>query len=329
MKKYLFTGAVILACICIIISVAYACVSLDVDSDYAVYVKVGNTAYIDAWVYAGGPVYNPGGWIWTWPAAFGSHQQSDTDYDSTSWSTCYTTGIYDINMDGYGPNGHDSDHTKVYVINLEIEDNPPNRDTPEYIAYQTGMNVYYKIEPTSGWTADEVRLYIKDSSSEIIKYVPLSTALGEQTAYWDGKNARGQWAEPGQYTAQIRVRKYATYIWSDTHTFYVQSVQNVQIIVVIEDPKVNDVCSGLNQYTGSLVFELNGTVIPNSNLSLQQTYEYDDGDPNPILTNLQITYCPSASELIIPGENVVKIDIDDIVDNHMDQVVQTFQLPLN
>jgi len=223
MNRYFLTGAVILACCCII-SIAYACVDLEIDSDYKVYGKVGNYIYVDAWVYEGGPAYQDQ-WNWTWPAAFGNDYQSDGEYDSTSWSTCDTAGQYTIGVNATGPNGYDSDSSQVYVIDPEIENNPPNRDTPEYIAYQTGMNVYYKIEPTSGWTPSEVRLYIKDSSSELIKYVPLSTGLGEQTAYWDGKHTRGWWAESGQYTAQIRVRIYGTYIWSDTHTFYVINVQ--------------------------------------------------------------------------------------------------------
>lgn len=225
MNKYLLTGVVILACICIVISIAYACLDLDIDSDYKVYVKVDNTVYVDAWVYAGGPVYTQNGWIWTWPAAFGDDDQYDTEDESTSWSVCDTAGAYEIRVDAGGPNGEDSDTTQVYVIDPEIEDNPPNRDTPEYTEYQTGMNVYYKIEPTSGWTPSDVRLYIEDSSSELIKYVALSNGLGEQTAYWDGKHTRGWWAEPGQYTAKIRVRIYGTYIWSSAHTFYVLDVE--------------------------------------------------------------------------------------------------------
>jgi len=178
-------------------------------------------------------------------------------------------------VDADGPNGYDYDHTKVYVIDAEIEDNPPNRDTPEYIAYQTGTNIYYKIEPTSGWTPSEVRLYIKDSSSEIIRYVTLSNGVGEQTASWDGKNTRGQWAEPGQYTAQIRVRIYSTYIWSDTHTFY---ILNVQITEPDGDPEYDYQFSFNSAGTGVCVIpetgQLTGTTgIPALNADLKWTLE--------------------------------------------------------
>jgi len=230
MNRYLLNGAVILACICIIISIAYACVSLSIDAYSSVYIGAGNIAYLHAWVSAGGPAYE---WNWIWPSGFNVTYLSDDQTDSYRHAWCDTAGIYDINVDADGPNGYDYDHTKVYVIDAEIEDNPPNRDTPEYIAYKTGMNVYYKIEPTSGWTPSEVRLYIKDSSSEIIRYVTLSNGVGEQTAYWDGKNTRGQWAEPGQYTAQIRVGIYSTYIWSDTHSIKVFDVELPGVLLIL------------------------------------------------------------------------------------------------
>lgn len=50
-------------------------------------------------------------------------------------------------------------------------------------------------------------------------------------------------------------------------------------------------------------------------------------DGEQITTKLKVTYVPSCSELNLPGSNTVKVDIDDMVSNHMDQVVKMFQLP--
>jgi len=233
MNRYLLTGAVILACICIIISIAYACVSLNIDAYYKECVKPGNTVYLHAWVYEGGPV---SGWNWIWPSGFNITYADSDETDSYRQAYCNTVGLYEIGVEATGPNGYDSESTIVYVIDLEIENNPPNRDTPEYIAYQAGMNVYYKIEPDSGWTPDEVKLYIKDvSSGSTFRELTLSNGVGEQTAYWNGQNVRSQWAEPGQYTARIRIRESGTYLWTDYHTFEV-----VDVDVEMELEKVGD-----------------------------------------------------------------------------------------
>jgi hypothetical protein len=44
------------------------------------------------------------------------------------------------------------------------------------------------------------------------------------------------------------------------------------------------------------------------------------------VTSIKVSYKPSYSELYLSGDNTVKIDIDDMVGNHMDQRVHTFQL---
>jgi len=95
----------------------------------------------------------------------------------------------------------------------------------------------------------------------------------------------------------------------------------VNITVNLEDPQVNGVRSGLDEST--LRFELNGVVIPNSSLTIGRTYELIDGEN--VLTNMSISYHPSGSELTF-GTNTVKVDIDDMVDNHMPQLVQTFEI---
>lgn len=101
------------------------------------------------------------------------------------------------------------------------------------------------------------------------------------------------------------------------------TVLKVDIAVDLEDQEVNGVRSGLKQDT--LKFDLNGNVIPNSSLTLIPTTVMVDGE---VITNkLKVTYVPSLSELNRPGSNTVKVDIDDMVENHMDQLVNTFQLP--
>jgi len=127
MNRYLLTGAVILACICIIISIAYACVYLDIDAEYEQYVGVGDTVYISAWVNEGGPVNE---WYWDWPAAFGQDYQYDTDYDSDSWSSSNTAGKYTIEVEATGPNGEDDDETVVYVVDVSL--NPSKEYVPLY-----------------------------------------------------------------------------------------------------------------------------------------------------------------------------------------------------
>jgi hypothetical protein len=100
-------------------------------------------------------------------------------------------------------------------------------------------------------------------------------------------------------------------------------IVKVDIVVDLEDQEVNGVRSGLKE--DSLKFELNGTTIPYSSLTLQPTMETVDGDQ--ITTKLKVTYTPLCSELNLPGSNTVKVDIDDRVDNHMDQITISFKLP--
>ena len=230
MNRHLLAGAAVLACL-FIINIAYACVEIDVRIwDYQKYVCVTEDienpvmVSVTAEVDYGGPATD---WQWIWTRGLECDEDiEENEYDSTAEFWSDTQGVYRVWAKAWNAMPSDDyDWADVYVIDVEIEDNPPDRDTPEYIAYGTGMNVYYKIEPTSGWTPSDVRLYIKDSTSTIIRWVTLSNGLGEQTGYWDGKYAAGPWVEPGEYTAEIRVSKYGTYIYSDPHTFYVLDVQ--------------------------------------------------------------------------------------------------------
>ncbi|HOW96854.1 MAG TPA: hypothetical protein P5567_06835 [Kiritimatiellia bacterium] len=101
------------------------------------------------------------------------------------------------------------------------------------------------------------------------------------------------------------------------------TVLKVEIVVELEDQEVNGVRSGLKQDT--LKFDFNDNVIHTSHLTLQPTTATVDGEQ--ITTKLRVFYVPSCNELNLPGSNTVKVDIDDMVDNHIDQVVNTFQLP--
>src|SRR4030042_1458411 len=99
MNKKFLAGAIVLACLCII-SVAYACIVLDIDSDWRIYVGVDDRVYLYAWVNTGEPVYT---WDWDWPAAFDDVGQNDSTYNSSSWGTSYTSGVYTIELGASGP----------------------------------------------------------------------------------------------------------------------------------------------------------------------------------------------------------------------------------
>jgi hypothetical protein len=102
-------------------------------------------------------------------------------------------------------------------------------------------------------------------------------------------------------------------------------VLDVMIAVELEDPEptpTNTVRTGLNENT--LKFELNGKRIPKTELTLLKLTERVGSDN--IVTSIKVSYKPSYSELYLSGDNTVKIDIDDMVGNHMDQRVHTFQL---
>ncbi len=99
-------------------------------------------------------------------------------------------------------------------------------------------------------------------------------------------------------------------------------VVKAEIVVELEDVVRNSVCSGLKVDT--LKFELNGNLIDREKLTLQSTMDMVAGEN--VMTKLKVTYMPSGYEINLIGSNMVKIDIDDAVDNHMDQVEKNFQI---
>lgn len=220
MNRHFLAYMIIFACFCFTISECYAWPPPPViSSDWKVYAPVGTTASVDAWVVSGGAVDD---WDWDWPYGFYDVGQDDDPYDSTSWGKHNTAGKYTVDVEATNVSGSDEASTYVYIFDVEIQDNPPNRDTPEYICYGTGTNIYYKIEPTSGWSPDWVKLYIKDGET-IVRTQTLSNSVGEQTVNWNGKDSEDQWVEPKEYTAEIEVRKSEKNC-SDTHSITVVKV---------------------------------------------------------------------------------------------------------
>jgi hypothetical protein len=101
------------------------------------------------------------------------------------------------------------------------------------------------------------------------------------------------------------------------------TVNKVEIVVDFEDPKRNGVCSGINQF--SLKIELNGKLI-NWLFDLSRITMDSSTDPLTGADKLKVTYVPSLDDLNLTGSNTVKVDINDNVNNHMDQVVKSFQI---
>ena len=118
MNKKILAGVVVSACIFIIISIAYACVYLDIDADWRIFMGVGDTAEVYAWVNAGGPATD---WDWAWPSEFYDVSQSDSGYDSTLEFTCDTAGLYETRVDGDSQYGWDRAYTDVYVVEVGLD----------------------------------------------------------------------------------------------------------------------------------------------------------------------------------------------------------------
>jgi hypothetical protein len=176
---------------------------------------------------------------------------------------------------------------------------------------------YLKMEigQFQGWYIDDVKVW-----ADPYRHVQLVPTAG----YWDlsSFSPTTVWIEalePGYAAVDL---KFLINSAEETcrERLVLKAVQ-VNITVNLEDPQVNGVRSGLDEST--LRFELNGVVIPNSSLTIGRTYELIDGEN--VLTNMSISYHPSGSELTF-GTNTVKVDIDDMVDNHMPQLVQTFEI---
>jgi len=194
---------------------------LEIDVSSVRYTPVDVNVYIYAWAVEGGPVDD---WDW-WNFDGLSH---GTIYEAPAWSDVQvwssSPAWYCVDVNAHGVNGDASGDCDVCVFAVDIQDEPPNRDTAEYIAYQTGTTIYYKIEPTSDWSPASVTLYIKDGATAIRTEDITAKGIGEKSFDWDGKKDDGiTWAEPNQYTAEIKVEKWLK-SHSDTHPITVVQV---------------------------------------------------------------------------------------------------------
>jgi flagellar hook assembly protein FlgD len=107
--------------------------------------------------------------------------------------------------------------------------------SPQYsnIAYGTGMNFTYSINPSSGWTASNVFLDINDTSNNKICSYSLSTSVGSNLTYtWDGKGTEGSYngsyLPAGTYNAYLKVKKGNLYYLTPASQFTIYKVTAIQ-----------------------------------------------------------------------------------------------------
>ena len=133
-------------------------------------------------------------------------------------------------------------------------------------------------------------------------------------AEWDGRqyDPNGPWAPPGLYTATINMH-VGSIVLSDSCTI---RIGQPALTMNLQDE------GGLDEST--LVFNLNGTIIDHSRLILERTIVTDHGIE--FLKSLRVKYRPPVSELILPGENTLRVDITDLAGNRMDQLVYPFNI---
>ena len=204
MNRHVLTGVVISVCLYCVTTNSYACFPLVIDVDSVEYTPVDVKVDVDAWVEEGGPVCFYG-WYWFFERglSYDSPYQGDEYSDVAVWASSpgwYDVFVYAENIYGYYSDFEDCD---VCVFAADIQDDL-NRDTAEYIAYQTGTTIYYNIEPASPiWYPYSVMLYIKDGATKIRTENITNNGIGEKSFDWDGKKDNEDWAEPKPYTAEI------------------------------------------------------------------------------------------------------------------------------
>jgi hypothetical protein len=163
-----------------------------------------------------------GTWDYNEPATFPYDYYCDGvawDYDDP----CAYTPKVKVELDGEDVSAEAT--CSVLAFRVQIVDEPPEKDTDEYFCYQSpnDANIYYKIEPTTGWTLDSpssVQLRIYDGSVCIRTDYP-GTGLGDQHATWNGQNGNSVWVDCGEYTAIMAVEKQGSTCYSNEHTITV------------------------------------------------------------------------------------------------------------
>ena len=157
------------------------------------------------------------------------------------------------------------DSLRVEVIKVEIENSPATgRDTDDIqVQYFTNVNhsgdfeytaiplqIYYKIEPASGWTPDSVKLKIWNPGGSVIRTIDLPVALGQQKITWDSKDEAGDYVPFGKgYTAQLEV-KVESVTCTAEHTFDVYEIRQGDCVY-------RRILWGLNEHA-AIVYEYHG-----------------------------------------------------------------------
>ena len=305
MNRYSFIIILTISLVC--------CINIKTHANDTFDVEIANDVY---YMSADGVVYieanaNQDVSEWIWDAFDLDSYEYDYTRSSTleTWTYSGYPGEYEVSVFAQSADQNDWDSCRVYVFDAEIS------GEEQYIGYGTAMDFDYEIEPYSGWYPDNVSFWIEDEGgSPVYDESGWGAVTGSGIVNWDGRDNYGFWLEPGVYYACLRVDIGYTFYTG----WYEFTVLRPEIEVSISEPVTNNVRSGLD--LGTLRFELNGTVIQTSNLSIDSSYTGD------LLTCLDIQYIPLSAELV-SGTNTVKVDIDDNVDNHMDQLVETFYLP--
>lgn len=121
MNRHFLTGAVIVACLCLVTGVSYACVPLGIAiwNTYH-YVEVSNdnsnTVSVTADVDYGGPVTT---WDWSWSSGLVGTVTQTNDDDSTAEFWSDTAGTYTVDVDAWNSSGSNDD-AWAYVKVVEV-----------------------------------------------------------------------------------------------------------------------------------------------------------------------------------------------------------------
>jgi hypothetical protein len=162
-----------------------------------------------------------------------------------------------------------------------------------------------------------VGMIVADSNGVVIRTINLGADMGQRTTAWDGRmyDSNGPVVPTGLYTVTIQVRVGSNSALSASDSCKIK-VGRPELTLDFKSE------GGLDEST--LVFNLNGKIIEHSRLILQRTVVKDHGLD--FLRLLKVKYRPPATELIIPGENILKADISDMAANRMEQFVYPFHV---
>ncbi|MDD5707929.1 MAG: FlgD immunoglobulin-like domain containing protein [Kiritimatiellae bacterium] len=108
-----------------------------------------------------------------------------------------------------------ADTALLHVIRGEIENAAP-RDTDniqvQYFTNSAGvftytaipLQIYYRLQPDTGWVPDGVALHIKNPAGNTVRTVSLQASVGQQQTAWDGKDDSGNYVANGSnYVVEV------------------------------------------------------------------------------------------------------------------------------